>query len=79
MPGFLLGALTSMGISGSPHGGEPFSLVIVGTVSNLFFYYLVARALRWIGYERILRPGSGKLLSCWHQETGVPASGLASS
>jgi hypothetical protein len=54
MPGFLLGALTSMGISGSPHGGEPFSLVIVGTVGNLFFYYLVARAFRWIWLRRNL-------------------------
>jgi hypothetical protein len=48
MPGFLLGAITSIGISGSPHGGEPFSLVIVGAASNLVFYYLVARGLRRI-------------------------------
>ncbi|MGB9462165.1 MAG: DUF2207 domain-containing protein [Candidatus Acidiferrum sp.] len=32
MPGFMLGALVSIGISGSPHGGEPFSLVIIGTL-----------------------------------------------
>jgi hypothetical protein len=48
MPGFLLGAITSIGISGNPHGGEPFSLVLVGGTSNLFFYYLIARGLRWI-------------------------------
>src|SRR5205807_6122144 len=48
MPGFLLGAITSIGISGNPHGGEPFSLVLVGGTSNLLFYYLIARGLRWI-------------------------------
>ncbi|MGB6897126.1 MAG: hypothetical protein WBE12_00930 [Candidatus Acidiferrum sp.] len=48
MPGFMLGALVSIGISGSPHGGEPFSLVIIGTLSNLLFYYLVARLFQWI-------------------------------
>jgi len=46
MPGFFLGAITSIGISGNPHGGEPFSLVVVGVTSNLFFYYIVARVLR---------------------------------
>jgi hypothetical protein len=48
MPGFMLGALTSIAISGSPHGGEPFSLAIIGTLSNLLFYYLVARLFQWI-------------------------------
>lgn len=57
MPGFLLGAITSIGISGSPHGGEPFSLVIVGAASNLFFYYLVARGLQRIWRRRNLPTG----------------------
>jgi hypothetical protein len=39
MPGFLLGAITSIGISGNPHGGEPFSWVIVGATSNLASNY----------------------------------------
>jgi hypothetical protein len=46
MPGFLLGALASILISGSPHGGEPFSMVIVALASNFVFYYLIARGLR---------------------------------
>jgi len=57
MPGFLLGAITSIGISGSPHGGEPSSLVIAGAVSNLFFYYLVARGLQRIWPKRNLATG----------------------
>jgi hypothetical protein len=48
MPGFGLGALTSVIISGNPHGGEPFSLFIVGALSNLAFYYLAARGIRLV-------------------------------
>lgn len=48
MPGFILGAIIAIGISGGPHGGDPFSWVIVGAASNLVFYYLVARGLRRI-------------------------------
>lgn len=46
MPGFMLGALASILISGDPHGGEPFSLVTVAAASNFAFYYLIARGLR---------------------------------
>jgi hypothetical protein len=53
MPGFMLGAVVSMMISGSPHGGEPFSLVTIALASNFVFYYLVARGLRrvWRGRQ----------------------------
>jgi hypothetical protein len=46
MPGFMLGAIVSILISGSPHGGELLSLVIVALASNFAFYYLIARGLR---------------------------------
>lgn len=48
MPGFMLGAISSIAISRNPHGGEPFSLALVGMASNWVFYYLVARGLRRI-------------------------------
>jgi Predicted membrane protein (DUF2207) len=46
MPGFWLGAIFSIMLSGNPHGGEPFSLVTVALASNFAFYYLIARGLR---------------------------------
>lgn len=46
MPGFMLGAIVSIGISGNPHGGEPVSLFTVALASNFLFYYLIARGLR---------------------------------
>jgi hypothetical protein len=46
MPGFMLGAIASILISGNPHGGEPFSLVTVALTCNFVFYYLIARGLR---------------------------------
>jgi len=46
MPGFMLGAIVSIALSGNPHGGEPFSLVTVALASNLFFYYLIARGVQ---------------------------------
>ncbi len=52
MPGFMLGAIASIMISGNPHGGEPFSLVTVALVSNFVFYYLIARGLRRVWPRR---------------------------
>jgi hypothetical protein len=52
LPGFMLGAIVSMMISGSPHGGEPFSLVTVALATNFAFYYLVARVLRGVWARR---------------------------
>lgn len=46
MPGFMLGAIASMLISGSPHGGEPFSLIVVALTSNFALYYVIARGVR---------------------------------
>ena len=46
LPGFMLGAIVSMIISGNPHGGEPFFLIAVALTSNFAFYYLIARGLR---------------------------------
>ena len=46
MPGFWLGAIFSIMLSGNPHGGEPFSLVTVALASNFALYYLIARGLR---------------------------------
>jgi Predicted membrane protein (DUF2207) len=60
MPGFMLGAITSIGISGNPHGGEPFSLVLVGVTGNLVFYYLVARGLGKIGSSRTKQRLNGR-------------------
>jgi Predicted membrane protein (DUF2207) len=54
MPGFMLGAIASIGLSGNPHGGEPFSLVLVGVTGNLVFYYLVAGGLAKIWSSRKL-------------------------
>jgi hypothetical protein len=55
MPGFMLGAFTSILLSGNPHGGEPFSLVTVALASNFVFYYLIARGLR-SAWRRRKRP-----------------------
>jgi hypothetical protein len=52
MPGFMLGATASILISGNPHGGEPFSLVVVALASNLAFYYLIARGLQSVWPRR---------------------------
>jgi hypothetical protein len=46
LPGFMLGAIVSIIISGNPHGGELFSLITVALASNFAFYYLIARGVR---------------------------------
>ena len=54
MPGFILGAMASILVSGNPHGGDPFSLITVAMASNFAFYYLVARGLRKVWPHRQL-------------------------
>jgi hypothetical protein len=44
MPGFPLGAIASVLVSGSAHGGEPFSWIVVALASNFAFYYALDRS-----------------------------------
>lgn len=62
MPGFMLGALVSIGISGSPHGGEPFSLVIIGTLSNLLSITSSPASFSGFGGEKTGRSQSNSCL-----------------
>ena len=55
MPGFMLGAIASILISGNPHGGEPFSLIAVALTSNFALYYVIARGIRRLRPSRQIR------------------------